>query len=820
MKDGLTSSEIQNRIEIFGKNVLTQEKPPSLFQVFIKQFKDLMIVILLIAALISALMGDMADTLAIITILALNAIIGTIQESKAHKALSALSHLSTTHVMSLRQGIWKMIDATELLPGDIVKVEAGQVIAADMRLIESVGLECDESALTGESLPILKNEKSEPSPGSPLGDHLNTLYRGVTAIKGRGLAVVVAIGEDTEMGKISNLARSSILPKTPLTVKLDQFSKSLSLWLLLICVLVFLLGLYRGEELINIFMTAVTLAVAAIPEALPAVVSVTLAMGARQMAKQKALVKNLKSVETLGSVDIICTDKTGTLTENKMQVKSSFAYLSERQNDLCLAALLCEDVQESNGELLGDPTEVALVAWANKNPLIAKKASLYKRLGEVPFDSQRKRMSVSVTNGERTVLFTKGAPEALIPLLNSEDEKLWLQSNSQHLASKGQRTMAFAYREDHNINEENLNLLGILSLEDPLRFEVPHAIEKCHQAGIKVVMITGDHKQTAWAIGHELKLINKDSLAIEGRDLSNFDFDQNLSKLSIVARANPEDKIKLIEKFLEQGHVVAMTGDGVNDAAALKQAHIGVAMGQRGTDAARESSDMILLDDNFATIERAIEEGRRLYANILKFIKFLLMGNTAEIIVVAFAPILGLGSPLSPLHILWVNLMTDSLPGLALSQGPVEPGVLNEKPRKLNQPLLDKFDFLMIFIMGLLTALCCLGIYIWGLKHRPEVASTLTFSALVFSQLWLSLAISSRETIFNWKTLIAQKWLLLVILFEMGLHFLIFTIEPIAHFIDGHTLDGTELLLTMVCAVVPALAFELSKLKMRKAQKV
>lgn len=814
---GLSLQEVEKRTRVYGKNTLEKETVPTFLKIFIAQFKDLMIGILLLAAIISAAVGDVADTIAILVILLLNALIGAYQEQKAFKALNALAKLTSSHVQVIRDAQLKEIDAQDLLPGDIIKIEAGQVIAADIRLIENNSLVCDESSLTGESFTVTKDINAKVLTNSSLGDHAHSLYRGVTAVKGRGMGIVVAIGESTEMGKISKLARESTLPKTPLTIKLNQFSRRLSYWLLIVCTIVFALGWLRGEELLTIFMTAITLAVAAIPEALPAVVSVTLAMGARQMAKHKALVKNLKAVETLGSVDIICTDKTGTLTENRMHVES-FKSINPASEDLMFqAGLLCHDVHENGGIFLGDPTEVAIVKWANTNSLALEKTKSFKRIGEIPFDSQRKLMSVQVENSLEKFVFTKGAPEAIVSILKDESEKQWLIKNAMELASRGQRVIAFAFKKSPHLSEEELQLLGLVALIDPIREEVPEAILACANAGINVVMITGDHKQTAMAIGEQIKIVNQNLIAIEGKDLLNFDYAKDLSKLRIVARANPEHKIKLVEEYVRQGHVVAMTGDGVNDAAALKQAHIGVAMGLKGTDAARESSDMILMDDNFATIVKAIEEGRRLYANILKFIKFLLIGNFSEILVVALAPFLGLGMPLSPLHILWVNLMTDSLPGIALSQGPAEAGILNQKPRHLNQPLLGKSDYSSIFVIGVITAICCLLAFVWGHQSRSEAASTLTFSVLVFSQLWISLAISSESSVLNFKIVKNQKWLLAVIAFEIAIHFLIFRVESVAQIIDGHTLNNFELLVTLGLSLIPAIFLELLKYLRRKA---
>jgi len=815
---GLSEPEALLRQNQFGLNCLKQVGTPKMMTLFIRQFKDMMIAVLIAAAIISFFLGDIPDAIAIASILFINAVIGAVQESRAHHALASLSALSTSWVQVLRSGQWVQKDVVQLTIGDVVKIEAGQMVAADLRLLESATLECNEASLTGESAVVLKDENAIVQENSSLGDHLHTLYRGVTVTRGRGIGVVFAIGDQTQMGKIATLARESVLPETPLTVKLNQFAKKLTIWLLAICAIVFALGLSRGEPLIGVFLLAVSLAVAAIPESLPAVVSMTLAMGARQLSKKSALVKNLKAVETLGSVDVICTDKTGTLTQNKMRVEQVKLYHLDLQNNLILASLLCEDVDYKQNELIGDPTEVALTAWALEQNLSNID---FKRIDEKPFDSESKRMSVIVTNQHQTLQLTKGAPESIAQCLESTLEKDWLVKETNELAHKGLRTIALAFNPNAtSITEENLKLLGIMGLIDPLREEVAHAIQQCHQAGIRVVMITGDHKQTALAIGNQLNLLQENSLVLDGKDLKNFNWNEDLDKLGIISRADPEDKILLIEHFLQNNHVVAMTGDGVNDAAALKRAHIGVAMGLKGTDAARESSDMVLLDDNFSSIVSAIAEGRRLYANILKFIRFIFMGNTAEILVVLCTPLLGLGSPLSPLQILWVNLMTDSLPGLALSQGPAEKNILNQKPRSLTSPLLTKRDYTNIFFMGLITALSCLGVYYWALLHRTEAASTITFSVLVFAQLGLSLVLSQEHSLFSVQTLKDQKWLFAVIGFELAIHLLLFTWQPFAGILDAVTLTSHELLITCGFGLIAPLILELTKIFKRRESKV
>lgn len=807
--NGLSEQEASARQKLYGSNSLKRVGTPSVLILFFRQFKDMMIAVLIVAAAVSFFLGDVADAIAIATILFINAVIGAFQESRAHKALASLSALSTSWIQVLRDSNWVQKDVVQLTIGDVVKIEAGQMIAADIRLLESATLECNEASLTGESAVVLKDENAKVQDDTPLGDHLHTLYRGVTVTRGRGVGVVFAIGDQTQMGKIATLARESKLPETPLTVKLNQFAKKLTLWLLLICGIVFALGISRGEPLIGVFLLAVSLAVAAIPESLPAVVSMTLAMGARQLSKKSALVKNLKAVETLGSVDVICTDKTGTLTQNKMRVEDVQIFNPSLKENFILASLLCEDVDYKQKELIGDPTEVALTAWALEQNFTF---SEYTRTDEKPFDSESKRMSVIVTNQSQTLQLTKGAPESIAENLASNEEKDWLLEQTSLLALKGLRTIALAMKMNpSSLDESNLQLLGVMGLIDPLREEVALAIKQCHQAGIKVVMITGDHKQTALAIGNQLHLMEENSIALDGKDLKNFNWNQNLDELRIISRADPEDKILLIEHFLKNNHVVAMTGDGVNDAAALKRAHIGVAMGLKGTDAARESSDMVLLDDNFSTIVSAIAEGRRLYANILKFIRFIFMGNTAEILVVLIAPLLGLGSPLSPLQILWVNLMTDSLPGLALSQGPAEKNILKHKPRSLSSPLLTQRDYLFVLIMGLITAASCLAAYDWALLHRGEAASTITFSVLVFTQLGLSLVLSQEHSLFSFQTLKDQKWLFAVISLEVGVHLLLFMWQPFASILDAVTLTPNELLITCSFGLLAPAILEITK---------
>lgn len=800
---GLTDQEVIKRINEFGLNVLKEEERPQFFYLFLAQFKDIMILILLVAAIISLIFGDIVEFIAIISILFLNAFIGAYQELKAHNALKALSKLTTQEVLVYRNSIWKIINTKNLVQGDVAKIETGQIISADMKLLEAYNLECDEAVLTGESIPVLKD---------PTIIQLQNVYRGVTVVKGRGIGLVISTGENTQMGKIAKLASSVIIPQTPLTTKLNKFAKQLTFWLSIICVIFFIAGLLRNVPVLELIMTTISLAVAAIPEALPAVVSVTLALGAKQMAKHKALVKNLKAVETLGSVDIICTDKTGTLTQNKMKVHHVLNYGSTNEL-LGIAVLLCEDVEINHLPLVGDPTEVALVEWAIDQNNLKELANQFIRTKEIPFSSELKRMSVLVKSSDEKFIFAKGAPESISDCLFNIDEKNWLLHESKILAEKGQRTIAFAGLNTQSDQiDQKLNLLGIISLVDPIRDEVPLAIQKCHEAGIKVVMITGDHKSTAQSIGKLLNLVNRDSLLIDGNELENLDWENDLQKISIISRANPEHKIKLIEKFLEKDHVVAMTGDGVNDAAALKKAHIGIAMGLKGTDAAKESSDIILLDDNFSTIVNAIAEGRRLYANIIKFIKFLLIGNFSEILVVLFSPLLGLGNPFSAIHILWINLMTDSLPGFALSQGPINEHDLKKKPRKLHSPLLNKLDIISIILIASSIAITCLFTFFWTKKYYPEVATTMTFSVLVFAQLGISLVLADHRTIFRLDFIKNHSLLIFVIIFEIAIHLPIFFIPKIAHFLKSNTLTTNEFFMTALIAVIPAILVEIAKI--------
>lgn len=758
---GLSEKTASERIHKYGTNTIIEQKKKTIFRLLASQFTDIMILVLIAAAIIAGIIGEYIDTIVILIIVVLNAVIGFIQEYRAEKAIDALKKISPANSKVIRENKIKIISSDFLVPGDIVLLETGNIIPADIRIIESHNFRIDESSLTGESNPIEKITEHISECDIPIGDRENMIYKGTFSVYGRAKGVVVATGMDTELGKIAKLLQEDEV-KTPLQIKLGDFSKKLAVVVFFICIIIFLIGLVRGEAPVLMMMTAISLAVAAIPEALPAVSTITLALGAKRLVKQNALIRKLPATETLGSVTYICTDKTGTLTQNKMQVQVVFdgkIYLdkkdssqnNEYQNLLLSAMVLNNDVAVNNdNQFIGDPTETALLNFSeNKNFKKNVVEQEFPRIAEIPFDSSRKCMTTIHKYNNEYIILTKGAIEVLTDSVRYDlksENKLWIDEANK-MSSNGLRVIGFAYKKleklpenisSHTI-ENNFEIIGLAGLNDPPREEVYEAIKSCAAAGIKTVMITGDHKLTAKAIASELKIISSESdLIMTGAELCNITetkFEEKVEDIKIYARVSPEQKLNIVKALQKKGEFVAMTGDGVNDAPSLKRADIGIAMGINGTDVAKESAHMILLDDNFATIVKAIKEGRRIYDNIRKFIKYILTTNSSEIWVIFLAPFFALPIPLLPLHILWINLISDGLPCLALATDPPEKNIMNRPPRNPKENIFSGglgIHVLWVgFMMGAITILT------QAVAINLNIANwqTIVFSVLCLSQL-------------------------------------------------------------------------------------
>ncbi len=776
---GLDSTEAALRLIKFGANTLQEQQARAPWRMLLDQFTDFMIMVLIGAAIISGIVGDVGDTLAIIVIVILNAAIGFIQEYRAERAMAALKRMSESSAQILRDGQLHTVNASELVPGDVVLLEAGNIIPADLRLIDATRLKIDESALTGESVAVEKQLQAIPVADAPLGDKLCLAYKGTIVTYGRARGLVIATGMNSELGKIAALLSDGIEAKTPMQKRLTELGKQLAIAALAICVLVFVIGVLRGEPRLLMFMTALSLAVAAIPSALPAVVTISLALGAHKMVKQHALIRRLPAVETLGSVTFICSDKTGTLTQNKMHVTALYAdgelhtnlqskKNAEPWNTLFNALALCNDAHSDNhNQIHGEPTEAALLQAA-LNAGVSKTAleGIAPRLSELPFDSVRKRMT-TVHNIGGIVAYTKGSPESVLPcceqlLLSGGEQTIdraALLQQAEIMASEGLRVLAIAYRNWSELpaSEQELEcelvFAGFVGLIDPPRSEAKEAVSLCKSAGITPVMITGDHPATARAIARELGILaNDDAQVMTGTELAALDqatFESEVEQVRVYARVDPAQKIKIVKALQDKGEVVAMTGDGVNDAPALRAADIGIAMGRGGTDVAREAAHMVLLDDNFTTIVHAIQHGRRLYDNIRKFIRYGITTNSAEIWTIFLAPFLGLPIPLQPIQILWINLVTDGLPGLALTAEPSEPGIMRRTPRPPQESIFSHGMWQHMIWVGLLMAGMCLLIQAWAIHTGSAHWQTMVFTVLTLSQLAHVMAIrSEKESIF------------------------------------------------------------------------
>jgi Ca2+-transporting ATPase len=848
-RTGISNTEAQKRLNEFGTNELQEKKKRTTLLMFLDQFKDFMILVLIGAAVIAGVIGDLADTLVIIAIVIINAIIGFVQEYRAEKAMEALKKMAAHSATVLREGAIARVAAAELVPGDVVMLEAGSLVPADLRLMETAQLKAEEAALTGESVSVEKHSRTLIEDQLPLADRKNMVYKGTTISYGRGTGVVTATGMKTELGKIASMLQDEKEVKTPLQKRLAAFGRKLALAVLVICAIVFGMGFLRGEPVLLMLLTAISLAVAAIPEALPAVITISLALGAKKLVSKNALVRKLPAVETLGSVTYICSDKTGTLTVNRMTVEDFFVNgnhlkandQSLTQFDFLMKGLaVSNDVQQSGeGTLLGDPTEIALQEIAEKTGY--NKSELENslpRLSEIPFDSERKCMTTlhRLPAGD-VVSFTKGATDVMLEKadtmwINGEllpiDRNKLITANNE-MAERGLRVLCIAMRRwdtlpdsvTCEIVEIKLSILGLVGMMDPPREEVKEAVNLCKTAGIRPVMITGDHPVTARAIAERVGFLEPEDHdnVITGQELDRLslaEFEEKVENIRVYARVAPEQKLKIVKALQDKGQFVAMTGDGVNDAPALKRADIGVAMGITGTDVSKEAAHMILLDDNFATIVRAVQEGRKIYDNIRKFIRYLLTTNSGEIWTLFLAPILGLPVPLLPIHLLWVNLVTDGLPALALSVEPAEGDVMKRPPRHPKESIFAHGLGLHAIWVGILMGVIVLSIQAWSLANVDAHWQTMVFTVLCLTQLGHVLAIrSERQSLFT-MGLFSNKPLLGAIVLTFLLQMAIIYIPAMNRIFKTEPLTAGELLIAVAASSIVFFAVELEKLIVRR----
>ena len=841
---GLSDNEVRNRKDIFGDNALKEKKRKGILKVFLNQFKDLLVGILIVAGIISIITDNVESTLVIFIVIFLNAILGTVQYFKAEQSLEALKSLTAAKCKVIRNGLKQEILSKDIVPGDILFLEAGDLIAADGRIIENHSLQVNESSLTGESLAVEKNAEVLSDDEIPLSDRKNMVFGGTLVTYGRAIAVVTSTGMNSELGKIANLMENTQAKETPLQKTLDKFSGKLAIIIITICIIVFVLEIYRDESILNALMFAVALAVAAIPEALSSIVTIVLALGTEKMAKENAIIKDLKAVEGLGAVSVICSDKTGTLTQNKMTVQKVYVDNKliegrELKKDnlahrfLINNALLCNDSVTVEGKEIGDPTEVALVNLGEElhlDELVIREK--YQRISEIPFDSDRKLMStVNIVNNKQ-VLFTKGALDVLINKVNyvadshgirklNDEERKEIISVNKQLSEQGLRILAFAYKElqdKEEITKEDENdyvFTGLISMIDPPRVESKDAVHKCIMAGIKPVMITGDHKVTAAAIAREIGIMGKDDIAVEGLEIDKLNDEQlkeKVKNISVYARVSPEHKIRIVRAWQSSGEIVAMTGDGVNDAPALKQADIGVAMGITGTEVSKDAASVILTDDNFSTIVKAVENGRNIYNNIKNSIKFLLAGNLSAIIAVLYCAIINLPMPFAAVHLLFINLLTDSMPAIAIGMEKSNGNLLKEKPRGRNESILNKELLKIVAFEGIIISIFTIISFYGGNPNlNPKAASTMAFSTLCLARLFHGFNCRGNQSIFK-LGITTNIYSICAFLVGVLLLSTVLFIPPLKIVFNVVSLSGNQYLLLIFCAIMPTVIIQLLKI--------
>ena len=858
---GLTASEVKKRLEQYGYNQIESKSGKSFIRMFLEQFRSFMIVVLLVAAAISGIVGVMEgegllDTYIILGILFVNAIIGAVQEKKAETSLEALKELAAPLSKVLRDGSVTEISTRDLVPGDMVILETGAVIPADIRLTEAVNLKIQESSLTGESVPVDKTSATMSGDDIPLGDRKNMVFSSGMVTYGRGRGVVVATGMNTQVGRIADMLQHAGDTETPMSRRLNQLGRLLGIVALVICALIFGVGVLYGNSVMSMFMTAVSLAVAAIPEGLPAVSTIVLAIGVQRMVKKNAIIRTLPSVETLGGATVICSDKTGTLTQNRMTVVEAYvnhrhdvinrsspgSVLNEEEKKLLSISVLCADATmkvNEDGKLTftGDPTETALLDFGVLYSVYKDELEKsFPRVAEIPFDSERKRMTTVNRMGEReTRVNVKGGLDEVLSVCDrivilgevrsiSRDDIEKIREANEKMADSALRVLAMAYRDCHEAPREvtigemetGLIFAGLLGMIDPARPEVIDAVAKCNTAGIRPVMITGDHRSTALAIAREIGIYREGDVAITGTELEKLSDDElaeSVHRFSVYARVAPEHKVRIVKAWQSHGEVVAMTGDGVNDAPALKQADIGAAMGIVGTDVAKGASDMILTDDNFATIVSAVEEGRRIYDNILKVIQYLLSTNVGEIFLILITSIFNMGMPLLPIHILWINLVTDSLPALALSVDPPEKGLMNRKPRSTMKGFMTRGMIWRVMYQGLMIGCIPLVSYIMGLHDGgEELGRMMAFATLMFAQLVHVRNLHSNEKSSFLFNPLNNKTLIGAILVSALIGLIVLLVPPVREAFSLAVMDGEHWIIVILMALAPVPVVELFKL--------
>lgn len=808
---GLTAAQAAERLAQYGPNALAEQKKDGVLKVFLGQFKDLMVAILIVAAVISAVSDSVESTIVIFAVLILNAVLGTVQHFKAEKSLDSLKALSAPTAKVIRDGETIPVPSRELVPGDLLLLEAGDLVSADGRVVENYSLQVNESSLTGESEGVNKTDEVITAGEVALGDQKNMVFSGSLVTYGRALVVVTGTGMNTEIGKIAALMNQTQQKKTPLQISLDDFSKKLAAAIMIICVIVFGLSIWRQMPLLDALMFAVALAVAAIPEALSSIVTIVQAIGTQKMARENAIMKELKAVESLGSVSIICSDKTGTLTQNKMTVQQVYAdfrlagaeemdFSNQAWYQLLKSAVLANDATNRDGQELGDPTEVALVNLGQEYFVFEKEyRQQHPRISELAFDSDRKLMSALFDVEGHPTMFTKGAMDVLLsrsthiltaqgPRPISEEDKQRISEVNRQLSEDGLRVLAFAQREIDTLrpltleDEQDFTFIGLVSMMDPPREESKQAVADARRGGIRTIMITGDHKVTATAIAKQIGIFREGDMALSGPELdamSDEELDQMLEKVSVYARVSPEHKIRIVDRWQKRGRIVSMTGDGVNDAPALKRADIGVAMGITGTEVSKDAASMILTDDNFATIVKAVTNGRAVYANIKNAIRFLLSGNMAAILGVLYTSVAGLSVPFAPVHLLFINLLTDSLPAIAIGMEPARAGLLDQPPRDPKEHILTKPLLTHIGLEGAIIAVFTMAGYHIGMTQAgPGLAMTMAFSTLTLARLFHGFNCRGKESIFklglssNWYSVgafLLGALLLAAVLFVPGL---------------------------------------------------